>query len=155
VAEMVGYPDMFVRTGATINLTCIISRSPEPPAFVFWYHNDRMINYDYNSIGRGQISVHKDSSKSDLVISRLVIRGAKLQSDYFVKHSNSWIKLLFLLILLYIILLKIFETYLDYFAVGLWAPIDDLEKIFEQFLFKFTCFSVFRFIILNYYLLKN
>jgi hypothetical protein len=90
VAEMVGYPDMFVRTGATINLTCIISRSPEPPAFVFWYHNDRMINYDYNSIGRGQISVHKDSSKSDLVISRLVIRGAKLHDtgNYTCTPSN-------------------------------------------------------------------
>lgn len=74
---MVGSPDMFVRAGAIINLTCVISRSPEPPAFVFWYHNDRMINYDYNSAGRGEISVQKDSDKRDTVISRLVIRGAR------------------------------------------------------------------------------
>ena len=88
---MVGFPDMFVRTGATINLTCIISRSPEPPAFVFWYHNERMINYDYYSMGRGEITVQKDSSKSDTVISRLVIRSAKLQDsgNYTCSASNA------------------------------------------------------------------
>jgi len=50
-----------------------------------------MINYDYNSIGRGEISVHKDSSKSDLVISRLVIRGAKLHDsgNYTCTPSNA------------------------------------------------------------------
>src|SRR6266487_5663160 len=88
---MVGTPDMFVRSGATINLTCVISRSPEPPAFVFWYHNDRMINYDYNSIGRGEISVNKDPHKSDSVISRLVIRGARLHDsgNYTCTPSNA------------------------------------------------------------------
>ncbi|CAG2107982.1 unnamed protein product [Medioppia subpectinata] len=91
VAEMVGQPDMFVRAGAVINLTCVISRSPESPAFVFWYHNNRMINYDYNSIGRGEISVQKDSSKSDAVISRLVIRSAKLHDsgNYTCAASNA------------------------------------------------------------------
>ena len=87
---MVGIADMFVRTGATINLTCIISRTPEPPAFVFWYHNERMINYDY-PMGRGEITVQKDSSKSDSVISRLVIRSAKLQDsgNYTCSASNA------------------------------------------------------------------
>ena len=36
-------------------------------AFVFWYHNDRMINYD--SVGRGEISIHKDPAKGDSVVS--------------------------------------------------------------------------------------
>lgn len=89
IAEMVGHPDMFVKAGATINLTCIISQSPEPPAFVFWYHNDRMINYDYNSIA--ETSVHKDTTKSDTVISRLVIRNAKLHDsgNYTCTPSNA------------------------------------------------------------------
>lgn len=91
VAEMVGSPDMFVRAGAIINLTCVISRSSEPPAFVFWYHNDRMINYDYNSVGRGDISVHKDPAKGDSVISRLVIRGARHNDsgNYTCTPSNA------------------------------------------------------------------
>lgn len=90
-ASMVGQPDVFVRTGATINLTCTISRSPEPPAFVFWYHNERMINYDYKPTGRGEITVAKDSSKVDTIISRLVIRSAKLQDsgNYTCSASNA------------------------------------------------------------------
>ncbi len=68
---------MFVKSNGEINLTCIITRSPEPPVFVFWYHNDRMINYDYNLIGRLETSLHKDLTKSDTVISRLVISNAK------------------------------------------------------------------------------
>ena len=82
---------MFVRAGATINLTCIISRSPDPPAFIFWYWNDRMINYDYNAEGRGEISVQKDTEKGDSVISRLVIRGARLadSGNYTCTPSNA------------------------------------------------------------------
>ncbi|XP_054160205.1 cell adhesion molecule 1-like [Oppia nitens] len=89
VAEMIGQPDVFVRTGATINLTCVISRSPETPAYVFWYHNQRMINYD--SVGRGDITIQKDSSKSDSVVSRLVIRSAKLHDsgNYTCAASNA------------------------------------------------------------------
>ncbi|XP_076370145.1 protein amalgam-like [Tachypleus tridentatus] len=39
-------PSMYVRSGSTINLSCIISDSSVPPVYVFWYHNSRMINYD-------------------------------------------------------------------------------------------------------------
>ncbi|RWS16914.1 Neurotrimin-like protein, partial [Dinothrombium tinctorium] len=92
-AGMVGSPDdMLVRPGSIINLTCVISRSPEPPAFVFWYHNDRMINYDYNSNdNRGEITMHKDAEKSDTVISRLIIRNARLSDsgNYTCTPSNA------------------------------------------------------------------
>ncbi|GFQ95537.1 ig-like domain-containing protein [Trichonephila clavata] len=65
-------PDLYVKTGSSINLTCIISKSPEPPVFVFWYHNDRMINYDSSG---GDISVHK--AGQDTAISRLFIKNAQ------------------------------------------------------------------------------
>ncbi|KAF8791736.1 Leucine-rich repeat like protein [Argiope bruennichi] len=65
-------PDLYVKTGSSINLTCIISQSPEPPVFVFWYHNDRMINYDSSG---GDISVHK--AGQDTAISRLFIKNAQ------------------------------------------------------------------------------
>lgn len=50
-----------------------------------------MINYDYNSVGRGDIAVHKDSERSDAVISRLVIRGARLNDsgNYTCTPSNA------------------------------------------------------------------
>ena len=91
VSEIAGNPDIFVRSGAPINLTCLISSSPEPPAFVFWYHNNRMINYDYNSNAKGQISVQKDPSRSDVVISRLLISKARLDDsgNYTCTPSNA------------------------------------------------------------------
>ena len=35
-----GAPDLHVDQGSVINLTCIISYSPEPPVYVFWYRGD-------------------------------------------------------------------------------------------------------------------
>lgn len=32
--------------GSSLSLVCIIEKATEPPQYVFWYHNDRMINYD-------------------------------------------------------------------------------------------------------------
>ena len=41
-----GYPDLHVNRGSTINLTCIISHTPEPPAYIFWYFNGEVMSYD-------------------------------------------------------------------------------------------------------------
>ncbi|XP_042145082.1 neurotrimin [Ixodes scapularis] len=70
-AVVEGGPDLFIRTGSSINLTCEISQSPEPPHFVFWYHNDRMINY---VSAKGEISLHKGGPEK--TVSRLYIRKA-------------------------------------------------------------------------------
>lgn len=45
-AEILGGPDKHVKSGSTLELTCVLRRSTEAPSYVFWYHNDRMINYD-------------------------------------------------------------------------------------------------------------
>ena len=37
-----GSPDIHVDQGSVINLTCIISSTPEPPVYVFWYHGDQV-----------------------------------------------------------------------------------------------------------------
>ncbi len=37
-----GSPDIHVNQGSLINLTCIISYSPEPPAFIFWYRGNEV-----------------------------------------------------------------------------------------------------------------
>ncbi|KAJ9580770.1 hypothetical protein L9F63_024050, partial [Diploptera punctata] len=46
-------------------------RSPTPPQYVFWYHNDRMINYDTS---RGGITVETEPGPKTQ--SRLTIRDA-------------------------------------------------------------------------------
>ncbi|XP_022241254.1 uncharacterized protein LOC106459119 [Limulus polyphemus] len=71
-AEILGSHPMYVKIGSSINLTCVISESPEPPRFVFWYHNNRMINYDKEG---GKISLQKASD--DSAISTLYIKDAQ------------------------------------------------------------------------------
>jgi hypothetical protein len=39
-ATILGGPDLHVDKGSTINLTCSIRFSPEPPVYIFWYHHD-------------------------------------------------------------------------------------------------------------------
>lgn len=38
--EIIGAPDLYIESGSTINLTCVIEDSPEPPAYIFWNHNN-------------------------------------------------------------------------------------------------------------------
>ncbi|XP_073953167.1 lachesin-like [Choristoneura fumiferana] len=45
-AFILGGEEHHVDAGSTISLVCIIEKSPVPPQYVFWYHNERMINYD-------------------------------------------------------------------------------------------------------------
>ncbi|KAH0811991.1 hypothetical protein GEV33_010800 [Tenebrio molitor] len=46
LAEIQGAPDLYMRAGSSLRLVCTLRHSTEPPAFVFWYHEQRMINYD-------------------------------------------------------------------------------------------------------------
>lgn len=45
-AEIIGTSEKFVRPGSTLQLHCVVRKSTEQPSFLFWYHNQRMINYD-------------------------------------------------------------------------------------------------------------
>ncbi|XP_067143603.1 zwei Ig domain protein zig-8-like [Centruroides vittatus] len=85
-AKIPGASDLYVKAGSDINLTCIISQSPEPPSFVFWYHDNRMINYDSS---KGDTTVQKASG--DTAISRLTIRDAQPEDsgNYTCGPSNA------------------------------------------------------------------
>ena len=37
---ILGGPDIHLKEGSTMNLTCIITDSPEPPSYIFWRHDD-------------------------------------------------------------------------------------------------------------------
>lgn len=38
--EIIGAPDLYIESGSTINLTCVVLNSPEPPAYIYWNHNN-------------------------------------------------------------------------------------------------------------------
>lgn len=61
-------------------------QSPQPPQYVFWYHNDRMINYDNV---RGGITVQTEPGPKTQ--SRLLIQDAsdKDEGNYTCTASNT------------------------------------------------------------------
>ncbi|ENN71486.1 hypothetical protein YQE_11782, partial [Dendroctonus ponderosae] len=76
-----------VDVGSIIDLICIIDNSPTPPQYVFWYHNDKMINYDN---ARGGITV-ETALGPPRAHSRLTIQNTK-QADsgnYTCSASNT------------------------------------------------------------------
>ncbi|XKL66245.1 hypothetical protein PGB90_009665 [Kerria lacca] len=85
-ATILGGPDLHVDKGSTINLTCTIKYSPEPPAYIFWYHHDQVISYDSNRGGVSLITV-----KGDTTISCLIIQSALLSDSgkYSCSPSNT------------------------------------------------------------------
>lgn len=64
----------------------LLFQSPTPPQYVFWYHNDRMINYDAT---RGGITVETEPGARTQ--SRLTVRGATLKDsgNYTCSASNT------------------------------------------------------------------
>ncbi|XP_058122278.1 zwei Ig domain protein zig-8-like [Anopheles ziemanni] len=72
ITTIVGAPEMFINTGSTVNLTCIVRNSPEPPSTIMWTHNNQEINYDSP---RGGVSVITE--KGETTTSYLLIQRAK------------------------------------------------------------------------------
>lgn len=58
-AEIVGPPIRYLTPGSTLKLMCRIVQNTEASAFIFWYHDNRMINYD---VDRG-INVSTEAGK--------------------------------------------------------------------------------------------
>ncbi|XP_045481682.1 hemicentin-1-like isoform X3 [Harmonia axyridis] len=85
-AQILGGPDLHVDKGSTINLTCSIRFSPEPPAYIFWYHHDDVISYDST---RGGVSVITE--KGDVTTSFLLIQHADISDSgkYSCSPSNA------------------------------------------------------------------
>lgn len=75
-----------VDRNSPISLICIIEKSPTPPQYVFWYHNDKMINYDTQ---RGGITV--ETEPGPRTQSRLTIRDASDadSGNYTCSASNT------------------------------------------------------------------
>ncbi|KAJ6635948.1 Zwei Ig domain protein zig-8 [Pseudolycoriella hygida] len=84
--EIIGAPDLYIESGSTINLTCVILNSPEPPAYIFWNHNNAIITYESP---RGGVSVL--TKKDETTTSFLLIKSARPSDSgqYQCNPSNS------------------------------------------------------------------
>jgi len=69
---ILGGSEIHINVGSTINLTCLVRHSPDPPAHVFWTHNQQTVTYDS---ARGGISVLTE--KGQQTLSSLLIQNAR------------------------------------------------------------------------------
>ena len=81
--QIVGSPKIFLDEGSTMNLTCLVKESPEPPQFIFWYHNKEPISYSSIRGGVSQIT-----EKGEVTVSFLLIQEARLvDSGQYACHA--------------------------------------------------------------------
>ncbi|KAF2365075.1 Immunoglobulin I-set [Trinorchestia longiramus] len=69
---VIGGPDLYLDAGSTLNLTCVVRFSPEPPPYIFWYHEDKLLSYDSGWQGTSVATRHGNGGS----ISRLLIQNA-------------------------------------------------------------------------------
>ncbi|XP_054734552.1 uncharacterized protein LOC129242015 [Anastrepha obliqua] len=81
-ASILGGPDLYVDKGSTINLTCVIKFSPEPPTHIFWYHQDKVLSEE-TSGGRLKFkTIKSEETKSILLISAADLQDSGKYSCY-------------------------------------------------------------------------
>ncbi|XP_042231990.1 uncharacterized protein LOC121872926 isoform X1 [Homarus americanus] len=82
---IVGGPDVYINTGSRLALTCSVSM-PEPPAFIFWYHDDKLVSYERT---RGGVVV--STEKGVVTTSRLLVQFAETRHTgvYTCSPANS------------------------------------------------------------------
>uniref|UniRef100_T1GR34 Ig-like domain-containing protein n=1 Tax=Megaselia scalaris TaxID=36166 RepID=T1GR34_MEGSC len=83
---IIGGPDIYINTGSTVNLTCIISQSPEPPQSIEWTHNHVEINYDSPRGGVSVITEKGETTTSYLLIQKAMMRDS---GKYTCTPSNA------------------------------------------------------------------
>lgn len=47
ITSIVGEPEMFIDKDSTMNLTCVVRHSPEPPTAIYWTHDQEVLIYQY------------------------------------------------------------------------------------------------------------
>ncbi|XP_060522225.1 cell adhesion molecule DSCAML1-like isoform X1 [Cylas formicarius] len=83
-ADIEGPSEKYLKPGSGLRLQCSILQSTEPPAYVFWYHNNRMINYD---VDRGiNVTTELSEKSSTLTITNAATRHS---GNYSCVPSNA------------------------------------------------------------------
>ncbi|GJQ82589.1 hypothetical protein Trydic_g19614 [Trypoxylus dichotomus] len=83
-AEISGPSEKYLKPGSGLRLQCIVLQSTEAPSYVFWYHNNRMINYD---VDRGiNVTTELVAKTSTLTITNAATRHS---GNYSCVPSNA------------------------------------------------------------------
>lgn len=90
-AKILGNPELFIKSGSDINLTCVALQAPAPPAHIYWDKDGRLINY--STRGGINILTERQTKTSRLLISRAVPADS---GNYTCSPSNSGMSLAFL-----------------------------------------------------------
>ncbi|XP_050723002.1 uncharacterized protein LOC127001843 isoform X2 [Eriocheir sinensis] len=69
-AWILNAPEIYVHRGSPINLTCVVTHGTERPVFIYWYHHDKVIDYE----GRGGVRVHTQTGRD--TVSHLLVKEA-------------------------------------------------------------------------------
>ncbi|XP_068246351.1 zwei Ig domain protein zig-8-like [Palaemon carinicauda] len=78
-ARILHAPELHTDEGGALNLTCVVSPSPAPPEYIFWYHGGEVINYETDG------SVEVDVRQGDgITVSTLLVAKATLS------HSGKY-----------------------------------------------------------------
>jgi len=83
---ILGQKDLIVDRGTTLSLVCIVENSPIPPEFVFWYQNDRLLNFDPTREGVSVETDHGSRTHSQLQITNAVETDT---GNYTCRASNG------------------------------------------------------------------
>ncbi|XP_050704421.1 basement membrane-specific heparan sulfate proteoglycan core protein-like [Eriocheir sinensis] len=84
--RVLGGPDLDVNSGSTINLTCIVKQSPDPPPFIFWYHEREPLTYDSPRGGIKVVKEHGPTSSSSRV---LIHRATPKDAGRYACHTAN------------------------------------------------------------------
>jgi len=76
-----GGSEYHVDKGSAIQLTCIIHNVSQEPQFVFWYHNERMINYDAGDQERIQVLTQSSSSSSAVAAAVVAVATSETSNE--------------------------------------------------------------------------
>jgi len=75
-AHIVGSHDLYMKEASQVELSCRIEDSPGPPAYIYWYKGDKVINY--SSMEGIEVSL---STEKNNAISTLIIKSASLSDS--------------------------------------------------------------------------
>lgn len=85
-AYIQGGQEYHVDDGSPVSLTCIIDSPSTQPQYIFWYHNDRMVNYDTERGVKVVTSSQDGRTESKLTFSNA---GETDRGNYTCSPSNT------------------------------------------------------------------
>ncbi|XP_071531854.1 zwei Ig domain protein zig-8-like [Panulirus ornatus] len=72
-ARILHAPELYTDEGGALNLTCIVSPSPSPPEYIFWYHRGEVINYESDRSVKVNVRQEEDQTVSTLLVARATL----------------------------------------------------------------------------------